>query len=102
VVLHVTKWAAKLIVIMGGVFLCPWTGEGDGEAPRYGLDPTCSLGIQEAIIKCTRSRVLVTHAYNPSYSGCRDQEDRQFKASPGQIVCEILSQKTLHKKGMVE
>jgi hypothetical protein len=35
--------------------------------------------------------VLGTHAYNPSYSGDRDQEDRSSK--PGQIVRETLSQK---------
>jgi hypothetical protein len=37
----------------------------------------------------------VTHAYNPSYSGSRDQENwnLQLEASPGQIVPETLSPK---------
>jgi hypothetical protein len=41
------------------------------------------------------------HACNPSYSGCRDQEDHESN-QPGQIVLETLSRKTLHKKGLVE
>jgi hypothetical protein len=43
----------------------------------------------------------VAHAYNSSYSEGRDQEDRGSKPV-GQIVSETLSQKTLHKKGLVE
>jgi hypothetical protein len=51
----------------------------------------------------------VTHAYNPNYSGGRDQEDLGL-SQPRQIVQETLSQKTTttttkknhHKKGMVE
>jgi hypothetical protein len=38
----------------------------------------------------------VAHICNLSYSEGRDQEDHSSKL-PGQIVCEILSQKTLHK-----
>jgi hypothetical protein len=47
--------------------------------------------------------VLVAHAYNPSYSGGRDQEDRHWKPD-GQIVLETLSQKkpNTYKKGLVE
>jgi hypothetical protein len=37
----------------------------------------------------------VAHAYNPSYSGGRDQEDCGSK--PGQIVHENLSQKKKKK-----
>jgi hypothetical protein len=40
------------------------------------------------------SQVLVAHTCNPSYSGGREQEDL---SSPGQIVREIVSGKTLHK-----
>jgi hypothetical protein len=47
------------------------------------------------------SRVLEAHTCNPSYSGGRDQEDQGSKPA-GQIVLETLSQKTLHKKGLVE
>jgi hypothetical protein len=38
----------------------------------------------------------VAHAYNPSYSGGRDQEDCGSK--PGQIVHENLSQKKKKKE----
>jgi hypothetical protein len=43
----------------------------------------------------------VVHAYNPSYSGGRDQEDCG-QSQPGQIVCKILSQKKPSQKGLVE
>jgi hypothetical protein len=35
---------------------------------------------------------MVRHACNPSYSGDRGQEDREFKASPGK-VSKTLCQK---------
>jgi hypothetical protein len=35
----------------------------------------------------------MAYAYNPSYSGGRDQGDRKFEASPGKIVLKTLSQK---------
>jgi hypothetical protein len=38
----------------------------------------------------------VAHGYNSSYSGGRDQEDHSLKPAR-LIVCETLSQKTLHK-----
>jgi hypothetical protein len=50
--------------------------------------------------KDSLSRAPVAHAYNSSYSGGRDQEDHS--SEPVQIVRETLSQKTLHKKGLVE
>jgi hypothetical protein len=43
---------------------------------------------------------LVTHVYNPSYSGSRDQEDCGSK--PAKIVCETLPGKKHHKTGLVE
>jgi hypothetical protein len=44
--------------------------------------------------------VPVAHACNPSFSG----EIRRIavQSQPGQIVHNTLSQKTLHKKGLVE
>jgi hypothetical protein len=55
--------------------------------------------------KTKYSPVPVTHACNPSYSGGRDQEDRDLKPA-WQIVHGTLSQKNLHKKkkkiGLVE
>jgi hypothetical protein len=39
----------------------------------------------------------VTHAYNPSYKGGRDQEDLVQRQSR-QIVCETLSQKNSSQK----
>jgi hypothetical protein len=38
----------------------------------------------------------MAQACNPSYSGGRDQKDA-IGSQPGKIVCETLSQKTLHK-----
>jgi hypothetical protein len=35
----------------------------------------------------------VAHAYNPSYSGGRGQEDHGSKPASGEIICEILFQK---------
>jgi hypothetical protein len=40
----------------------------------------------------------ITHAYDPNYSGGRDQED----SSPGQIVLETLSQKYPTQKRAAE
>jgi hypothetical protein len=45
----------------------------------------------------------VAHAYNTSYSGGREEIRRiEVQNKPSQIVYEILSQKNLHKKGLVE
>jgi hypothetical protein len=38
----------------------------------------------------------MAHAYNPSYSGGRNQEEHSWK--PGQIVCETLSQRNPSQK----
>jgi hypothetical protein len=43
----------------------------------------------------------VAHAYNPSYLGGRDQEDRSLKPA-WQIVFETLSQKYPSQKGLAE
>jgi hypothetical protein len=40
---------------------------------------------------------LVAHAYNPSYSGSRDQEDH-IQNQAKQIVCETLTQKLPSQK----
>jgi hypothetical protein len=45
--------------------------------------------------------VPVAQAYNPSYSGGRDQEYRCSKAAQA-IVFETLHQKKITKKGLVE
>jgi hypothetical protein len=37
-------------------------------------------------------------ACHPSYSGGRDQENRQFEASPQQAVCKTLSQTKTNKQ----
>jgi hypothetical protein len=41
----------------------------------------------------------MAHAYNPSYSGGRDQKDLDLKPA---WANKTLSRKTLHKKGLVE
>jgi hypothetical protein len=43
----------------------------------------------------------VTNTFDPSYSGGRDQEDTSSKPVQANIL-ETLSQKTRHKKGLVE
>jgi hypothetical protein len=45
-----------------------------------------------------RSQALVAHAYNPSYSGGKDQEDPVWANSPGDSV----SKKLITKKELVE
>jgi hypothetical protein len=48
------------------------------------------------------SRVLVAPAYNPSYSGGRDQEDRNSKSVPANISRDPISEKNHNRKGLVE
>jgi hypothetical protein len=51
--------------------------------------------------KTIKSQALVAYACNPSYSGGRDQED--LSSEPAlEIVHKTVSQKTHHKKGLVE
>jgi hypothetical protein len=49
------------------------------------------------VSKGAKSQVPTAYTCNPSYSGSRSGVSL-FKASPGQIVWKILSQKTQHKK----
>jgi hypothetical protein len=44
----------------------------------------------------------VTHAYNPIYSGGRDQEDRSSKPAWGVQFRRPYIEKNHHKKGLVE
>jgi hypothetical protein len=46
--------------------------------------------------------VLVAHAYNSSFTGGRDQEDRSSKPAQGNSSGDPILKKTLHKKGLVE
>jgi hypothetical protein len=79
---------------------------------------TCNLDTQEAeaggsqvqglpgllsktLLKKRKSQVWVAPACNRSYSGGRHQKDRA-QSQPRQIVHETLSEKTLHKKRLVE
>jgi hypothetical protein len=43
----------------------------------------------------------VAHAYNPSSSGDRDQEDQGSKSTPGKQFLRHYLAKTHHKKGLV-
>jgi hypothetical protein len=47
-------------------------------------------------------KVLVAHAYNPSYSVCRDQEDCSLKPAEANYFQNPIMKKTLHKKGLVQ
>jgi hypothetical protein len=44
----------------------------------------------------------VAHAYNPSYSGGRDQEDRGLKSTPANSSQDPISEKPITKTGLVE
>jgi hypothetical protein len=46
--------------------------------------------------------VLVAHAWNPSYSGGRDQEDCGSKPAWANSSMRPYFEKILHKKGLVE
>jgi hypothetical protein len=49
------------------------------------------------------SWVPVAHAYNPSYSGGRDQEDRALKPAQANSSWKPYLENTQHtKKGLVE
>jgi hypothetical protein len=43
------------------------------------------------ILKCSISWALVTHAYNPSYSKGRDQEDCSLKSAQGSSLQDPIS-----------
>jgi hypothetical protein len=45
------------------------------------------------------SWVLMAHAYNPSYSGGRDQEDRCSKIAWENSLLEPILKKVITKKG---
>jgi hypothetical protein len=45
---------------------------------------------------------LVAHAYNPSSSGGRDQEDNGSKPTQANSSRDPILNKALHKKGLVE
>jgi hypothetical protein len=47
------------------------------------------------------TRALVAHAYNPSYSKGRDQEDRCLKPAQGNSLGDPHLKKALHKKRLV-
>jgi hypothetical protein len=44
------------------------------------------------------SQALVTHAYNPSYSGGRDQEDQSLKPAQANKFKRLYLENTHHKK----
>jgi hypothetical protein len=44
--------------------------------------------------------VTVAHAYNPSYSGGRDQEDCGLKPAWANSLQDLILKKTDHKKGL--
>jgi hypothetical protein len=48
------------------------------------------------------SQALVAHAYNPSYSRGRDQEDRGSKPAWANSSQDPISKKNHHKKGIVK
>jgi hypothetical protein len=52
---------------------------------------------------CVPAGCLVTNAYNPSYSGGRDQEDHSSKTAQANSLCDSISKITSKKKkGLAE
>jgi hypothetical protein len=58
--------------------------------------------IKKEKLKKKKSRVLMAHACNPSYSGDRDQEDRSSKPAQTNRSRRPYLKKSLHKKGLAE
>jgi hypothetical protein len=54
------------------------------------------------LAKESPSWVPVAHAYNPSYSGGRDQEDLSSKPAQENSSQDLYLKKTHHNKGLVE
>jgi hypothetical protein len=63
-------------------------------------------GFQSGFIFCFQiwqtSWVLGAHAYNPSYSGGRDQEDHGSKPGQANSSRDPISKNTQHKKRLAE
>jgi hypothetical protein len=57
------------------------------------------------LIKCkekyTESWALAAHAYNPGYSGGKDQEDQALRPAQTNSLQRPVSKKTHHKIGLV-
>jgi hypothetical protein len=58
----------------------------------------CSLSVKISEL----SRVWMTHAYNPSYSGGRDQEDHSSKPAWTNSSQDPISKKLITQKKLVE
>jgi hypothetical protein len=56
----------------------------------------------KVISKQRNSWVPMAHAYNPSYSGGRDQEDHGLKPARSNNSIRPYLEKTLCKKGLAE
>jgi hypothetical protein len=52
--------------------------------------------------KQKQGRVLVAHAYNPSYSGGGDQEDHSSKSAWTNSLGDPILKKPITKNGLVE
>jgi hypothetical protein len=59
-----------------------------------------NMNIFTYFIHC--GQVLVTHTYNPSCSGGRDQEDQVSKPAPAISLKDPFSKKTHQEKGLME
>jgi hypothetical protein len=58
--------------------------------------------VLNGVLKTVPFRVLVAHAYNPSYSEGRHQEDRGSKLALEKYFVRSYLEKPQHKKGQVE
>jgi hypothetical protein len=73
------------------------------EAEAGGTTVASQPGVQrETLSQKEESRVPVAPAYNPSYSGGRDQEDNSSKIAPVNSCRDPISKKPITKKGLVE
>jgi hypothetical protein len=56
------------------------------------------LGTMESVdLKCDSNRALVAHTCNPSYSGCRDQEDQGLKPAQANSSWDPISKNPSQK-----
>jgi hypothetical protein len=65
--------------------------------PKEGL-----LVFRHLVLKDKQGRVLVAHAWNPSYSGDRDQENRGSKTAWANSLQDPIWKTAITKKGLVE
>jgi hypothetical protein len=62
----------------------------------------CKLRLREMNLKSSKAGLWWLMPVNPSYSGGRDQEDRDAKPAQANSSLDSISKNTHHKKGLAE